>query len=533
MRNEPGFVLVVDPNAWFQNNELPVDSPEGRRARLEEVLAKRFPEEWADRTPPSVDAARAEMRTRSRAGRSRVATVDLVPWISPDQERELRLHALPGVGFHPTTRRRALDGDHASALIGHVSRFGVGLEGLEYRWNETLSGVPRMVRRKSDLRGVVPGSEEELRPGVPGKDLVLTIDSTLQHEVELELASAVARHKAEAATAVVLDAASGEILAMAGCPTYDVNDAGKAAPEQRRIAGAQWVYEPGSTMKAITLAGALETGVVRPSSTFQCGQTLVIGKRKVRCDPHGAFQHGHGIQDVQGVLTHSCNVSTARVALGMGADKMRRTLDAFGFGRTTGSGLPGEESGMVSADWSRIRTATVGFGQGVSTTPIQMAAAYGAFVDGVYRSPRIVRGVRDPRTGRVEPVHGKVEERIISSATAATIRAMLANVVVNGTGTPAALDRYLVGGKTGTAQIPGKGGYLKGQFHASFVGLAPIRNPRFVILVTLRKPKGVHYGGAVAGPVFKRIAERALTLADVAPERAEKPKSAQVGSAAE
>ncbi|MFM7321703.1 MAG: peptidoglycan D,D-transpeptidase FtsI family protein, partial [Armatimonadota bacterium] len=468
VRNEPGFVLVVDPNAWFQNNLTPEDSPESRRARLEVVLATLFPKEWAERTPPTIAALEGAGRRRTADGLSRFATIDLVPWISPERERELRLHGLPGVGFHPTTRRRAIDGLHASAVLGHVSRFGVGLEGLEYRWDATLAGTPRVVRRKSDLKGVVPGSEQEIRPGVPGQDLVLTIDSTLQHEVEAELARAVAEHKAEAGTAVVLDAASGDILAMAGCPTFDVNTPGTVPADHRRIAGAQWVFEPGSTMKSITLAAALEAGTVVPSDTFTCTGRLPIGRRKVSCDPHGAFQHGHGTQTVKGVLTHSCNVATARIALAMGPDRMARTMHDFGFGASTRSGLPGEESGLVRNDWSKIRTATVGFGQGVSVTPLQMAAAYTTFVDGVRRSPRIVRGVRDPRTGDVRPIPAEPAVRVLSERSAATVRDMLENVVVEGTGTAAALDRYAVGGKTGTAQIPGKGGYANGQFFASF-----------------------------------------------------------------
>ena len=533
VRNEPGFVLVVDPNAWFQNNKNSSDTPEARRDRLEAVLSEWFPTEWAERTPPAVAELRMDDRRRTADGKERFPTIDLVAWISPDVERELRMHGLSGLGFHPTTRRRAIDGTNASALLGNVSRYGVGLEGLEYRWNKTLAGKPRIVSRKSDLKGVVPGSELELRSGVPGKDLVLTLDSTLQHEAERELAAAVKKHRAEEGTVVVLDAATGDILAMAGCPTFDANDPLAVPAQRRRIAGAHWVFEPGSTMKTITLAGALESGTIVRTDRFACGQRLSIGKRKVSCSPHGAFQNGHGTPDVEAVLTHSCNVATARIALAMGADKMRRTLRDFGFGVSTRCGVPGEESGVVRDDWSKIRTANVGFGQGISVTPLQMVAAYTTFVDGVRRSPRIVRGLRDPRTGVIQDIPAAPPVRVLSEKTAATIREMLENVVVEGTGTPAALDRFAVGGKTGTAQIPGKGGYIRGAFFASFVGLAPIKAPRFVVLVSIKNPQGGHYGGSVAGPVFKRIMERALTLADVAPERAAKPSPPKFASVAD
>jgi len=523
VRNEPGFTVVVDPNAWFEDNRLQGDGPEDRRSRALSGLAALLPEAEVLSAVPDMAQLDHQRRVARDKGARRIRTIDLVRWISPSEAQQIRSAALPGVGLHPTTRRRAIDGTHASALIGYVNEYGEGMHGMEHRWQSTLAGTPGCIRCRADLKGLVPGTEEVVAKGIPGKDLVLTIDSVLQHEIEQELERTVAEREAEAGAVVVVDVRTGDILAAASAPSFDLHDPLAVAAGSRNNLISQMVYEPGSTFKTFTLAGALEEGIVSESTTFDCKGKWVVGRRKVRCKPHGQFQNGHGRQDLCGVLTHSCNVASALIADKMGGSRMERNLTAFGFGRPTQSGMPGEESGLVPNEWSRIRTANVGFGQGIAVTPIQLVAAYAAFADGRYRTPRIVSAVHDPATGRRTPMPASEPLSVVSAQTAKSIRAMLQSVVENGTGTPAGLPQYAIGGKTGTAQIA-EGRTYGNRFFASFVGLAPIDEPRFAILAAIKAPRGEHWGGSVAGPVFRFAAERALNRFDVRPTRL--PKTA-------
>jgi cell division protein FtsI (penicillin-binding protein 3) len=518
VRNEPGFTVVVDPNSWFDDNRLAEDTPSHRRARAVSGLSVLLPGSGVETKVPTIEQLEARRRSVRAAGGRRVRTLDLVRWVSEADAERIRSANLNGVGLHPTVRRQAVQGTHASALLGTVSRYGQGLQGLEHRWQSTLAGTPGRIRCRADLRGMVPGTETVVAKGIPGKDIVLTLDSDLQHEVERELALAVTGRHAEAGTAVVLDVRTGDILAAASAPTFDINQPGAAAGESTANLVSQMVYEPGSTFKTFTIAGALEAGLATPADRFACDGDWEVGKRKVRCKPHGQFRNGHGSQSLGGVLTHSCNVASALLADRMGGGRMEQTLQSFGFGRSTRSGMPGEESGLVPREWSRIRTANVGFGQGIAVTPIQLVAAYGALADGRYRAPRIVKAIHDPTSGRTTALPMAEPTPVISGQTATAIRSMLESVVKNGTGTLAALPQYRLGGKTGTAQIAEGRGYGN-RYFASFVGLAPITEPRFAILVAIKAPRGEHYGGSVAGPVFRAIAERALTRYRVEPDQ--------------
>ena len=516
--NDAGFRVTVDPNAWFQDNaKTPEDSPVARRARTIAELTRRFPNaKGLSRLPSEKEVAPGTPRD------SRFPPIDLVRFITPEQAGELRPLALSGVGLYRAHRRRAIDGGFASHVVGSLNADGHGESGVERSREADLHGADGKVRFLGDSRGVVPGTESVIAPLQNGSDLYLTLDASLQHDVEQALAAAVTKHHAESGVAVVLDTKTGDILALANVPTYNVNSR-QGKPETRTNQAVTLVSEPGSTLKTITLASALQEGVVQTSSLFQCSGEAQVGNRRIHCASHAPFYHGHGTQSLEGVLKYSCNIATAQCGDRLGPARLEEYLRAFGFGARPRSGLPGESRGIMPDEWSRIKVANVSFGQGIAVSPLQLAAAYTTFVDGIYRSPRIVRGRRDPETGKMVPEPEAPSRRVLSPENAATMRHMLQSVVDGGTGTRAQLDRYYVGGKTGTAQIPEHGRYTN-KYVASFVGLAPIGKPEFVILVSIRAPKGEHWGGSVAGPVFKFIAERALLLRDLPTEKEPTPR---------
>ena len=290
---------------------------------------------------------------------------------------------------------------------------------------------------------------------------------------------------------------------------------------RNRAVGAQ--FEPGSTLKTITIAAAIEDKKIAADSHFYCSGTVRIGKHTVRC-AHGEV---HRDQTTLDVLRSSCNLAAAHYANLLGPRRLYEYEEAFGFGQKTQAGLPGEEPGLLAnpSDWSKIQLANIGFGQGISVTPLQLAAAYGAIAnDGVWMRPHIVWGERQPGTGKLKPQPVEQGRRVVSAQTARQVRVMLEAVVERGTGKLAQLDGYTCGGKTGTAQIPGKGGY-SGKYVASFIGMAPIKSPKYVVLVAVTAPQGSSYGGVVAAPVFREITEQALLMCRTPRDKAPRPKS--------
>ncbi|MBC8102593.1 MAG: penicillin-binding protein 2, partial [Cytophagales bacterium] len=349
----------------------------------------------------------------------------------------------------------------------------------------------------------------------------LTLDSDLQHAVQRSLAAACEKSHAAGGTAIVLDPKTGDILALANCPTYNVNDRARTSPECRMNRAVTAPFEPGSTLKVITAAAALEEHLVSASSDFYCTGRMKVGRRSIGC-AHG---DQHGSESLNDVIKNSCNIATAQMGFKLGKTTLHRYEKLFGFGEKLESGLPGESRGLLTPpeQWSDIQLANVAFGQGISVTPLQLAAAYAAIAnDGVYLRPRIVRGVRNPDTEQVTPDPIPQGRRVVSPQTAQEMRRMLQSVVDGGTGKLAQLDSYTAGGKTGTAQIA-ENGHYGGKFVASFVGMAPAAAPQFVVLVAITDPKGGHYGGVVAGPVFKEICEKALIARRVPRDKAEHP----------
>lgn len=504
VRNEPAFAIALDPNIWF-------DTPKGKSGDTPEVQKERVIEELRMALPDIDVAGIIDKRGIQKGKSGRYRTIEIAPIVSEGTGQMIDKMNLPGVSVQPTARRVALDGELATHVLGFTRRDGVGAAGVEYALDAALTGAPGLMDAEFDPGGrVIPGTVRKERPALNGQDVILTLDSDLQHITQQALGKAFAKAKAASGAAVVLDPSNGDILALASYPSYNVNDRSDVRKEAWINYAASTPFEPGSTLKTITVAAALEEHKVGADSYFFCSGERQIGNKRIHC--HGGEKHGN--INLTGVIKNSCNIATAECAFEVGRTRLYDYLRRFGFGVKTGSGLPGESPGMLARPdrWSDIQLSNIAFGQGISVTALQLVAAYGAVAnDGVWVRPRIIRGVRDD-AGTVKEFTPEGSRRVLSAATARSLRPMLKAVIDEGTGTAARLNGYTAGGKTGTAQLAEKGRY-RGKHIASFIGLAPVDKPRYVILVVITDPKGEYYGGAVSGPVFKEIAEAALTKA--------------------
>ena len=431
--------------------------------------------------------------------------------------RVAALH-LAGLGFEMEPKRLYPNGAVGAQVLGFVNDDGVGQYGVEGRYATELSGTPGrlVVARDPANRELALG----LRTAVPAKngdDLSLTIDLAVQNAVERELAAVVEREKATGGAIVVLDPKDGAVLAIASSPTYDPARVGSADAEALRNRAISWTYEPGSTMKAITVAAALDKGVVTPSTSYQDVGYAVIGGRTL-CNAQCKV---YGPTTVTQVLTRSQNAGAVFVASKLGAADLNAYLHAFGFGAATGVDLAAETGGIVRplAEWYPVDLGTISFGQGLTITPLQLASAYAAIANGgtLYR-PYVVAS-RSGADGehRTAPVPVR---RVISERTAATLVAMLTTTVDSGIANAASLKGYSVAGKTGTAQIPSDDGrYIDDAYISSFAGFVPAIDPRMVVVVVLEKPQSKLLGTVPAMNTFKAIATDALRYARVQPDR--------------
>jgi cell division protein FtsI (penicillin-binding protein 3) len=439
--------------------------------------------------------------------------------VSPEESKAVAGLGLPGVGMRKEPRRVYPSGALAATVVGHAGLDGKGLEGIELGFEKALHGTGMEVVGVHDRLGrdlLVDGAIDSSSSA--GKDLVLSLDRYLTFETERVLAEVVAKHNAKAGMSVMIDPHTGEILAMASVPTYNPNDPSDAAKRGARNRAISDTFEPGSTLKTFTFAAALDAGKVRPDDRFDCqmGQ-MVVGKFHIRDD------HPKGVLSAAEVFKFSSNIGTVKIARRIGREALWNALDRFGFGRPTYLGLPGERRGILRpiSRWGEIEFATHAFGQGLTVTPVQLAAGFAAIADlGMYHPPRIALHFRnaDGTTEPVErPAEARGDTRVMSAAAAKTLLTIMQGVTEDGTAKQAAIPGYPVAGKTGTAQKVTNGRYDPSKYLASFVGIVPADAPRLVIAVMIDEPQGIHYGGIVAAPAFKAIAETALRYLGVAP----------------
>jgi cell division protein FtsI/penicillin-binding protein 2 len=417
-----------------------------------------------------------------------------------------------GVNSYPEEKRTYPQGTVASQVVGFAGTDNKGLAGLEVEYDKRLSGRPgkQIVVRDPFGRAIDVISST---PERDGSDVFTTIDHNIQANAELVLRQTVAEWGARGATAVVLDPTTGAVLAMAQAPGFDANKASRTPFDVQRNRAVTDTYEPGSTFKLVTIAGALSNNLVTPGTTFRLPYSIPVADRIV----HDAERRGTETLSVAQILSHSSNVGAVTIAEKLGPSQLMDWIGKFGFGQTTGLDFPGESPGQVLPldHWSGSTIGNVPIGQGIAVTPIQMASAYAAIANGgVWVQPHLVE-----RVGGGAPGHLK-RHRVVSHAIDVELKAMLTNVVDEhgATGNAAQIPGYTVAGKTGTAQKPGPNGYTTGKYVASFVGMVPVSKPRFVVLVTVDEPHGAIFGGVVAAPAFKEIAKFDLQYEAVQPD---------------
>ncbi|MCL6519231.1 MAG: penicillin-binding protein 2 [Armatimonadetes bacterium] len=431
---------------------------------------------------------------------------------------------LPQVEVTPLIKRVYPAGGLAANVIGFTNIDGKGIEGLEKAYDKFLRGKDGYIIAEVDARGrIIPGTIRQRVEPVDGMDIILTIDSTLQHNLEMELRKAYNDRRAAGASAVMIDPKTGEIMALANMPTFDPQEIAASSAAARRNRAITDLYEPGSTLKTVTCSAALNEKVIDLDDTFYCRGSMGIGNHVIHCSLHGKFKGGHGQLNVAKVLQHSCNVGAASIGLKLGPKKLYQYEKAFGLFDKPGTGMVGEMSGWAGKwqDWPDIKVANIAFGQGIAVTPLQLAQVYAAIANhGIMMRPHIVKEIRRPDGKPFRVFHPKIVRRVVTEETADLIAEMLHGVVSGGTGKSARVEGYRVAGKTGTAQKPSTvgRGYAAGKYVASFVGFLPVTNPRAVILIAVDEPKDTQFGAVAAAPVFREVARKAMWYMKVPPD---------------
>ena len=429
----------------------------------------------------------------------------------PERARALQQRGIVGLGFSPDEKRVYPQGRVGASVLGYAGVDNRGLAGIELSLDRVLTGRPGEKTIVKDPFGRTLEVVDS-KPGSDGRDVHLTVDHTIQGQLERVLRATVARWSAKSASAVVMDPHTGEILGLAVAPGYDANAFPKVPNDRKRNRAVTDTYEPGSTFKIVTISGALETGLVSPSTKYTLPYQIQVADRKI----HDAEPRGTETLTVDQILARSSNVGVVTIAEALGKERISQWIHRFGFGRRTGIEFPGETKGIVlpPARWSGSTIGNVPIGQGIAVTPLQMVAAYAAIANkGVWVQPHLVE-----RIGGQKPIEPE-RRRILTTHTATQVRRMLREVVEEGSGTAAQVPGYRIAGKTGTAAKPDEnGGYSDYRYVASFVGFVPARDPRLVILVAVDEPRGAIWGGVVAAPAFAEIAKFALQYLEVPPD---------------
>ncbi|KAA6186629.1 penicillin-binding protein 2 [Thiohalocapsa marina] len=416
-------------------------------------------------------------------------------------------YGLSGIDMDTEYRRFYPGGEMFGQVVGFTNVDDAGQEGIELVYNDWLNATPGKRRVIQDGRGRVLEEVEQIRPPTHGRDLALSLDRRLQFLAYRELKRAVAEHRAVSGSAVLMDAHSGEVLAMVNQPSFNPN-AGRTEPvEARRNRALTDVFEPGSTIKPLVLAAALESGRIHPNTPVDTSPGfLTVGRNRVR------DIRNFGRLTATGVITKSSNVGVVKIAQQMEPALLWKTLQQAGFGRPTAVQFPGERSGYLPHydGWSQFEHATVAFGYGLNVTTLQLAQAYAVLAnDGLLRPASLLRVDTVP-----------AGQRVFSAQTAHQVRRMMETVVSNtGTARRAAVAGYRVAGKTGTSKKATGQGYVQGKYQSVFAGLAPVDQPRFVMVVMIDEPRGKdYYGGIVAAPTFATVMQAALRLYNVPPD---------------
>jgi len=530
-----GFMVLAARAVYLQgwNNDFLQAKGESRYSRVIEITANRgritdrhgealaistpVKSVWAIPDEVSLDkaqlgklAALLEMPPQEIEKRIKEASRDFVyvkrqiPPETADRIAELRI---PGLFQSREYRRYYPGGDVMAHVLGFTGAEDIGQEGVELAYQGQLAGKPGSRRVIKDRRGQIVEDIQSIKAAQEGRDLTLALDARIQTLAFGHLKDSVEKHRAKAGSIVVLDVVTGEMLALANMPTYNPNNRTRLTGGSLRNRVVTDTFEPGSTLKPFTIAIAIESGRVTPSTMVQTAPgSLTIGKATIR------DAHAEGLLSVAQVIQKSSNVGSAKIALGLPAEAMWNMFNSVGFGQMPKLGFPGEVTGRVrdAKTWRPIEQATMSYGHGISVSLVQLARAYSIFArDGDLVPISLVKVDTPPPA-----------QNVISAETARAVRAMLESAVhPGGTAPRAQIMGYRVGGKTGTAHKQENGGYAASRYVSSFVGFAPISNPRLVIAVMIDEPSdGQYYGGLVAAPVFAKVMEGALRALDVPPD---------------
>jgi len=491
--------MIVDRNGEPLAISTPVDSV---WANPQETLPARDQLPTLARLLGTSDAALLSQLE----GRSEREFVYLKRGVDPDAARQVMALNIPGINLQREYRRYYPMGEVASHILGFTNIDDDGQEGLELAFNDWLSGTPGAKRVIKDRLGRIIEDLDLIKAASPGKDLRLSLDRRIQYIAYRELKAAVIQQHARSGSVVVLDPNTGEVLAMVNQPAFNPNNRLSLHEDWTRNRAVTDVFEPGSTVKPFVIASAIKSGLYRPDSVIQTS-------------PGWYMVHGHTIQDehdygrlhLAGVIRKSSNVGAAKIALSLPPGALWQSYARVGFGLLTGSGFPGEAQGSLSnyEGWGDFERATLAFGYGLATTPLQLARAYAVIA---------ADGVR-PSISYTPAQHGAHGVRVMSIFVARKLRTMLEGVVsIGGTAPMASVEGYKVAGKTGTVHISTAGGYAENRYTSIFAGMAPASHPALMVVVVVEEPRGEYYGGQVAAPVFSRIMDGGLRLLNVRPD---------------
>lgn len=427
--------------------------------------------------------------------------------INPDIAQQVMALGIPGISLQREYRRYYPGGEVNAQVLGFTGIDDAGQEGLELGYDDWLRGVPGSKRVLKDRLGRIVEDVESINPPRPGRDLRLSIDRRIQYLAHRELKAAITQQRAKSGSAVILDVRTGEVLAMVNLPTYNPNRPNATRNEGTRNRAVTDVFEPGSTIKPFTVAAALESGQYRAETLIETSPGFYkVGRKMIR------DLHDYGRIDVSTVIQKSSNIGTTKMALAIPPQRMWKVFSGAGLGVSTGSGFPGEVSGLLIPyqRWRDLDRATLSFGYGLSVTPLQLAQAY-----------TVLAGDGQLRPASFVPVeHAPPGKPVIQAQTAAALRVMMERVVhEGGTATLARVPGYRVAGKTGTVRKLGPDGYVQDRYLSLFAAMVPASAPRLVMVVMINEPGSKdYYGGLVAAPVFSKVMTDALRLLDVVPD---------------
>lgn len=427
--------------------------------------------------------------------------------LPPALAKQVEELEIPGINFQQEFKRYYPEGDSTAQLLGFTNIDDIGIEGLELAYQDWLMGVNGKRQVVKDRTGQIIEELDVLKEPRPGHDLMLSIDRRLQYLAYHELQNTLEKFSAKSGSIVIVDTQTGEILAAANAPSYNPNARGRYTKDSYRNKAITDTFEPGSVIKPFSIASALETGLFKPETIIDTRPSwMIVHGRTIR------DVHNYGVLDVTGVLQHSSNVGVTKMVLASPPEQLVGFLHRNGFGQKTESGYPGEGDGTIVhvKDANPFVLATLSFGYGLSTTALQLAKGYMVFANKGRLKPLSLLPTQEKIVG----------EPILKEKTANQVLAMLEAVLDEGTGKSARVPGYRVAGKTGTARIAGKHGYEDKRYISSFIGIAPVTNPRLVVVVAIHEPsKNGYYGAAVAAPLFAQVMSGALRILEVPPDQ--------------